>query len=129
VNAELVLLAAAAALPPKFAIILAMAATLGQMVGKCVMFYGGRGVKFLQRGIVKEKVDAMCLSLQRRNGTVNSFVLTSAATGLPPFYLVSVASGLAGIPITRFFVLGTTGRFLRFYAVVLFPQFIKAIIA
>lgn len=49
INAELVLLAASAALPPRYAIALILAATLGQMVGKAGMFFGGRGVKCSHR--------------------------------------------------------------------------------
>ena len=128
VNAELVLLAAAAALPPHYALVLAAAATLGQMVGKSGMFFGGRGVKFLQRGVMKEKIDEMGERMRRRNGAVGSLLFTSAATGLPPFYVVSVASGLIGISFVQFAVLGSLGRFVRFSVVVLFPQLIKAVI-
>jgi membrane protein YqaA with SNARE-associated domain len=128
VNAEVVLLAASAALPLRYAWVLITAATLGQMVGKVAMFYGGRGVKFLQRGRLKEKVDGLGDVMRRRNGATGWFVLTSAATGLPPFYMVSVASGLIGVPISQFAVLGTLGRFIRFAVVVMFPQAVKALL-
>ena len=128
VNAEVVLLAASAALPLRYAWVLVVAATLGQMVGKVAMFYGGRGVKFLQRGRLKAKVDALGELMRRRNGATGWFVLTSAATGLPPFYIVSVASGLTGVPVTQFAVLGTLGRFIRFAVVVMFPQAVKALL-
>jgi len=128
VNAEVVLLAASAALPLRYAWVLVVAATLGQMVGKVAMFYGGRGVKFLQRGRLKAKVDALGELMRHRNGATGWFVLTSAATGLPPFYIVSVASGLTGVPVTQFAVLGTLGRFIRFAVVVMFPQAVKALL-
>jgi membrane protein YqaA with SNARE-associated domain len=128
VNAEVVLLAASAALPLRYAWVLIAAATLGQMVGKVGMFYGGRGVKFLQRGRLKAKVDGLGDLMRRRNGATGWFVLTSAETGLPPFYMVSVASGLVGVPIAQFAILGTLGRFIRFAVVVMFPQAVKALL-
>lgn len=128
VNAEVVLIAASAALPLRYAWVLIMAATLGQMVGKIGMFYGGRGVKFLQRGRLRAKVDELGELMRRRNGATGWFVLTSAAAGLPPFYMVSVASGLIGVPVTQFAVLGTLGRFIRFAVVVMFPQAVKALL-
>jgi len=128
VNIELVLIAASAALPRSYAIALILAATLGQMIGKSVMFFGGRGVKLLQRGYMKVKIDEVRDAIQRRNGAVGTMLFMSAATGLPPFYVVSVASGLTGIRFTQFATLGFLGRFARFSVVVLFPQLIKALI-
>ena len=92
------------------------------------MFFGGRGVKFLQRGFMKAKIDEVSDVMQRRNGAVGTMMFMSAATGLPPFYVVSVASGLTGIAFTQFATLGFLGRFARFSIVVLFPQLIKALI-
>lgn len=128
VNIELVLIGASAALPQSHAVPLAVAATLGQMTGKIAMFYGGRGVKFLQRGRIKEKIDSAGEVMRRSHGAVGAFLFVSAATGLPPFYLVSVASGVSGVSIAQFALFGTLGRFTRFMVVVLFPQLIKALI-
>jgi membrane protein YqaA with SNARE-associated domain len=66
--------------------------------------------------------------MRRRNGAIGWFVLTSAATGLPPFYMVSVASGLIGVSFVQFALLGTIGRFVRFSLVVMFPQAVKALL-
>jgi len=128
INAELVLLAASAALPPRYAIVLITAATLGQMSGKTAMFFGGRGVKFLQRGRMREKINQLGDSMRSRNGATGWFLLGSAATGLPPFYMVSVASGLVGVPFLQFASLGILGRFIRFTVVVMFPQAVKALL-
>ena len=127
VNIELVLIAASAAAPRSYALPLILAATLGQMAGKSMMFFGGRGVKFLQRGYMKEKIDEMGERMQRRNGAVGTLLFMSAATGLPPFYVVSVASGIVGVAFAQFATLGFLGRFARFSIVVLFPQLIKAL--
>ena len=127
VNIELVLIAASAAAPRSYVLPLILAATLGQIAGKSMMFFGGRGVKFLQRGYMKEKIDEMGERMQRRNGAVGTMLFMSAATGLPPFYVVSVASGLVGVAFAQFATLGFLGRFARFSVVVLFPQLIKAL--
>jgi membrane protein YqaA with SNARE-associated domain len=121
------LIAASAALPQSYAIALILAATLGQMTGKSMMFFGGRGVKFLQRGRMKERIDEMGERMRRRNGAIGSMLFMSAAIGLPPFYLVSVASGLVGVAFAQFATIGFLGRFVRFSLVVLFPHLIKAL--
>ena len=128
VNIELVLIGASAALPQTQAVPLAVAATLGQMLGKSVMFFGGRGVKFLQRGRIKQKIDQTSDVMQRAHGTVGAFLFVSASIGLPPFYLVSIASGVSGVSFTRFAIFGTLGRFTRFVVIVFFPQLVKAVV-
>src|SRR5688572_33143505 len=98
------------------------------MVGKSVMFYGGRGVKFLQRGRIKQKIDEAGDIMRRSSKSVGAFLFVSGATGLPPFYLVSVAAGVSGVSFVQFALFGTLGRFTRFMVVVFFPQLIKALI-
>jgi membrane protein YqaA with SNARE-associated domain len=129
VNAEIILLGASAALAPRYAVFLVLAATMGQMVGKSSMFYGARGVKFFQRGRIKQQIDAIDERMTRRHGTVGWFMFVSATTGLPPFYMVSIASGLTGVSFFRFLIAGFAGRFVRFSVVVMFPQLIKAVLA
>jgi membrane protein YqaA with SNARE-associated domain len=128
VNIELVLIGASAALPQAQAVPLAVAATLGQMAGKSVMFYGGRGVKFLQRGRMKQKIDEAGDVMRRANNAVGAFLFASASTGLPPFYLVSIASGVSGVSFLQFALFGTLGRFTRFMVVVFFPHLVKALL-
>lgn len=128
VNIELVLIAASVALPRSYAPVLILAATLGQMTGKSLMFFGGRGVKFLQRGRMKARIDDVGAMMQRRNGALGAMLFVSAATGLPPFYVVSVASGLTGVAFVQFATLGFLGRLVRFSIVVMFPQLIKALL-
>lgn len=122
------MIAASAALPRGYAIPLILAATLGQMTGKSLMFFGGRGVKFLQRGRMKDRIEAVGEMMQGRDGAVGTLLFTSAATGLPPFYVVSVASGLVGVAFMQFAVLGFLGRLTRFSVVVMLPQLIKALV-
>ena len=62
------------------------------------------------------------LPLSKREGAVGSVVFTSAATGLPPFYGVSLASGAVGMRMSAFVLTGSAGRFLRFSALAWFGR-------
>ena len=48
----------------------------------------------------------------------------SAFTGLPPFYLVSVAAPALGVPFRTFLAVGLAGRLLRFGVLVALPLLI-----
>ena len=43
----------------------------------------------------------------------------SAVIGLPPFYLVTLVAGVAGLRLRTFLWLGTLGRAIRFFAIAL----------
>ena len=49
-------------------------------------------------------------------------VSSSAASGFPPFYLVSIAAGTLTFPLKPFIILGFAGRFLRFTVAVFLPH-------
>ena len=51
-----------------------------------------------------------------RGGALWSLVFASAATGVPPFYGTSLASGAVGMRLSPFITAGSLGRFLRFGA-------------
>jgi membrane protein YqaA with SNARE-associated domain len=60
--------------------------------------------------------------LERARAGAGAIVFASAATGLPPFYLVSLAAGSLRWPLARFLLVGGSGRLLRFAAVVAVPR-------
>lgn len=62
---------------------------------------------------------------QRLGGTI---LLTSALSGVPPFYLTSIRAGLARFDFRGFLRFGTTGRFLRFAVVAPVPLVLMAIL-
>jgi membrane protein YqaA with SNARE-associated domain len=116
VNAELVVVGAAAAVPAMGIPLVAAASTLGQMSTKTTLFALARWAPSRLPTRARDAVARAAASVDRRGGAVSSLVFTSAATGLPPFYGVSLATGALGMPVARFVLVGGLGRFLRFGA-------------
>ena len=128
VNAELFLLAASAAAPRSLAIPLVLAATAGQMTAKVAMYGVGRGVVRIPGERMKRWIAEAETRAQTRPVAGAGLVLVSAASGIPPFYVMSIASGILRFPFIPFVILGFVGRFIRFGAVVLGPQIGKALL-
>jgi membrane protein YqaA with SNARE-associated domain len=120
VNIEAYLVAAAALAPAVPAPGVVAAAALGQMAAKTLLFLGGRGlVSVPSRGA--ERARDLAARLAARGRSAPALVFTSALTGLPPFFVVSVAAGMGGLRAGPFVVAGLAGRFLRFGAVFAAP--------
>jgi membrane protein YqaA with SNARE-associated domain len=128
VNAELYLLAASAAAPRELAIPLVLAATAGQMTAKACMYGAGRGVVRLPGERMKRWVVEAENRARDKPVTGGGVVFLSAASGLPPFYVVSIACGVLRFRFGLFLLLGFLGRFIRFGAVVLGPQIGKILL-
>lgn len=126
VNAELVLLGAVAYAPQEMTFPLAGAAALGQMVGKMVMYFVGRGALRLPGERVRAVMAKAEARLQARQGMENAVYFASALLGVPPYYLVAVTSGMVHYPLPRFVVLGLVGRFARFAALVSIPGLLRS---
>jgi membrane protein YqaA with SNARE-associated domain len=130
VNAELYLIGASSISPPHAVPALIVGAALGQMVGKSLLYYGGRGALRLPSARLRRMVEAVQLryatggAAPALGGTV---ILASSTVGLPPFYVTSVACGIFRIPYAQFFLLGLLGMLVRFSVVVLAPQFVKTL--
>ena len=118
VNIETYLVAATALMPGAPA--LAAAAALGQMAAKTLLFLGGRGVVNVPSRQLERARD-IAARFAARGRSAPALVFTSALTGLPPFYVVSVAAGMGGLRAGPFVVAGLAGRFLRFGAVFAAP--------
>jgi membrane protein YqaA with SNARE-associated domain len=121
VNIEAWLLGAAALLPGCPPLVVVVPAALGQMAAKAVLFLGGRGLvslplRFRDRALAA----AARLEVHRRSGP--ALVFTSALTGLPPFYVVSIAAGVLRFRLGLFLLVGLAGRLLRFGAVFALPR-------
>jgi membrane protein YqaA with SNARE-associated domain len=125
VNAELYLIAAAALAPRDLLVPLIVAATLGQMTGKLLMYYAGRGAVHLPSARVRRAIATVRTRYADRSALGDLTILASASVGLPPFYVVSIAAGMLGIHVARFAALGTVGRAARFAAIVLAPQLFR----
>ena len=105
---------------------LALAATFGQMLGKIAIFLLGRQSmqwSWLQKRMAKYNVEKYVVRLteaaERRPIAMDGIVLVSASVGLPPFAVISLVAGQLNMSLTRFLVIGSVGRFVRFGAVAL----------
>ena len=128
INIEAFLLALLAARGPGAAWWFALVATAGQMVGKLLIYFGGRGL--LQLPAVARRrtrpgrrwdLDRLQRRLAEHPRAAGWSVLLSAAVGIPPFAVVSLLAGVVGIRLWTFLVAGAVGRFVRFLAFALLP--------
>jgi membrane protein YqaA with SNARE-associated domain len=99
-------------------------AAVGQMLGKTIWYYLGRGAT--SWGWVRRKTETPSwqrrLESWRRRTNDRPLVtvlvlLASALAGFPPFAVISVLAGQLRVPLVLFWVVGLVGRWLRFAAV------------
>lgn len=114
VNAEILVMAAAAALPAVGIPLVAAVSTAGQMSTKTSLFAVARWAPSRLPARARGALDRAARRVQERDGAVGSLVFASAATGLPPFYGVSLATGALGMRLSSFLIAGSLGRFVRF---------------
>jgi membrane protein YqaA with SNARE-associated domain len=128
VNAEAFLVIISSALLTKSELVLTAAvAAAGQMAAKSTMYVV---VRTSFRHPPKKYEGQLARAREKfarwRYGT-GVFLFASAASGFPPFYAVSIMSGMLKINFLTFLLCGLAGRFLRFGAALLFPQLIKSL--
>jgi membrane protein YqaA with SNARE-associated domain len=128
VNTEIYLLSVSAVSPAEFVIPLVVAATVGQMAGKVVMFYAGRGMLKIPNGKFQDRVLKMREQLEKRPWVAKATLFSSATTGLPPLYVMALVSGTVGMGIFSFITIGTVGRLIHFAVVAVFPQWAKILL-
>lgn len=114
VNAELLVIGAAAVLPAVGIPLVAVVSTAGQMVTKAVLFVLARWAPEKLPARARRMLDRSAEAVAAREGATSSLLFTSAATGLPPFYGVSLAAGALGVSMPRFLLAGGVGRLIRF---------------
>ena len=124
INAELIVLGAAAAAPASALVPLVLLAAGGQMLGKTALFYAGRGALRLPGGGSRTAERVAAWSARWRSAGA-PLVFTSAAAGLPPFYPISIACGAAGMGYGVFLAAGFAGRCIRFGAIAFAPQLVR----
>lgn len=115
---------------------LALAATVGQLAGKTLFYLAGRGSFTLGSRLgrmARAKRGSRWASwmntfhhrCQQRPGWGLATLLLGAITGIPPFTLMCVASGAAGIGWAGFLVVGFTGRLTRFLLIAGAPELLQ----
>lgn len=100
--------------------------TVAHMLGKTVLYFAGRLADRLPEGWLKHRVDRARPWISRHDRVGGAMLLTSGLLGFPPFYFVTIASGVVRMRFATFFAAGLTGRLARFALIAAFPQFIKA---
>ena len=128
INTEIYLLSVSALSPRTYVGPLVLAAAFGQMVGKVLMFYGGRGVLRIRHERVRRPVERLRAKLESRPWFSKAVLLSSATLGLPPLYVMSIACGTIGMSVLSFFVIGSVGRLIHFAVVALIPQYAKLLL-
>lgn len=104
------------------ALAVVVAATLGQMAAKTLIFLSGRGVLRLPWKRGRASVEAVAARLGAGRGLV---LFLSASLGFPPFYVVSLVAGVLKVPLSLFLVTGLSGRFLRFAFFFFLPRLLQ----
>ena len=123
VNAELFLvgISAWAVTSPAQLPLLAIAAGVGQMAAKVMLYYAGLGLFELPRGRWKLAIERARTRLDRWRRRPYAVLAISSSLGLPPFLLVSIAAGALKIGIRTFCAIGVVGRTLRFGFILALP--------
>lgn len=121
VNAELFVVFLGSVATPALLPALVVTATLAHMAGKSVMYVAGASADRLPDGRFKRRIMAAHDTVQRRPNLGLVVVFLSALVGVPPFYVVSVVSGVLRFAFGVFFLAGLAGRLLRFTALIYLP--------
>ncbi|HOC18588.1 MAG TPA: VTT domain-containing protein [Vicinamibacterales bacterium] len=124
VNAEVVLLGYVVAAKSDWreALLFAAIMAVGQMVGKAGMYWFGRGAARVPSERTRRSIERWEARLRRSPRSVMLFVLLSASTGFPPFYVLSILVGTLRINFWAFLGVGLVGRLLRFGLIAMFPS-------
>ncbi len=123
VNGEVLLLSFAALVTsPVHLAALVVMASAGQMVGKVVLYWAGRGVIPLRGGRISRTINSWKERFEKSSSRQMGLVFVSSALGIPPFYVITVLAGAFRIRFGRFIAVGTCGRLVRFGALVFVPH-------
>jgi len=135
VNIELYLLGVVSSVNSVSWWALAVAAAFGQLIGKTLFFFAGRGSFRLGERLMR-KTDTSnsrwtewLHSFHRRTeerplwGTLVLFA--TSIPGIPPFTLMCFLSGAAGLPLLTFWIACLAGRTLHFFLITGAPELLS----
>jgi len=127
INLEVYLVWVAALTPSSQAVAITVLATLGQMTAKTLMYLAGAGILKISVKKPGKKLQAVQQKMAKWQHRMGLFMFSSAFLGVPPFYVVSIASGICRVPLAVFVIWGFAGRLLRFAIAVFFPHLLKGL--
>jgi len=128
VNAEILVLSMSAlARTPSALILVVLIGTAGQMAGKTVLYWAGRGTLHLGLRNITRTAEGWHERLKKYRWGPYTLMFLSATVGVPPFYVMTVASGALKIPFVPFVLLCTAGCTIRFGLLVFMPRLLIAL--
>ena len=123
VNSEVLLLSLSAfAHSPFQLMILVLLASAGQLIGKCILYWAGRGVIPFSSGRIEKTLNSW---KDRFAGSASKsmwLVFVSAVTGIPPFYAITFLAGAFRLKFSSFISVAAAGRLLHFGILAMVPQ-------
>lgn len=122
INTEIYLVGASALMPRAMWVPLVVAGSVGAMAGKVLLYFAGRGVVKLPGGRMQRGLARMQARMEARPATGKLLYTVSAVTGLPPFYVTTIAAGAVRMNFVFFLLVGLAGRLIRFGAFVALPH-------
>jgi membrane protein YqaA with SNARE-associated domain len=122
---EPVLVAIALVAPRWLLLPLILLAAISHMSTKTIVFFGGRKLEKAFSGKRRERFEAARSRLTGRPVLQRGTLFVSSVVGLPPFYVVTALCGTLKMPLREFLLVGTTGRTIRFAALMLLPQLFR----
>jgi len=117
INSEVVILGAALLVPPTALPVLVIGCALGQMSSKAGVYAITRWAPH----VLPDRARALLDRAERyrgRQGVLVGAVFLGSAVSLPPFYLVTLASGLLRVPFALFCLVGLFGTATRYAVLV-----------
>ena len=124
INIEAILVVAVSRAPGS-AWWLLLAATIGQMLGKVIWYWGGMHLdrapwvrNHLEKPKVRASLDKWHERAEGRPWFTAGLLFVSASTGIPPYAVTGVLAGTLRVPFWIFMLTGLLGRGLRFWVVV-----------
>jgi membrane protein YqaA with SNARE-associated domain len=97
---------------------LALCAAGGQMIAKVTLYFAGKGLLEAPRGRWKAKIEQARAKIATWEKKPYYIYALSAVFGIPPYFLVAVASGAMKIRFVPFLTIGFAGRLLRFGTII-----------
>lgn len=134
VNAEIFLVGLVTQQPQLPWWLVGLAAAVGQLAGKLVFYYAGRGSLRLparlrrasaRRGRWSAWLARFQQTCRNRPGWTAGVLVIAAAIGLPPFAATSFVAGVGRVPLGVFLATGLVGRFARFGAIAAAPTLLN----
>lgn len=113
VNAEIIVAAAAVAEPSDLWP-LVIVSSAGQMLAKVALYILARWVPDRLPQRAKKALERASARVEKVRAGGLGLVFVSSLTGLPPFYIVSLAAGVVKLNLLGVVFAGTAGRIIRF---------------